>query len=255
MLQVQAGREITAAAATLASAGAAPPGASWRAGEPSNTPPHNRETGGEDWLEAVVYLRWEPEAWELLTGQLDAFKAEAALPADEREDGQDGPLPVSTLRGGGTWFVRAEGFRLGGDGRGPLMRWVLERAGVVVELVNRREPHPTFPNGTERINDDVLLAWGSAEVAWSHVLAWLEGLGAEVVASKLSRVDACADLPGEDVGDLVRAYRGGDMVSRAHRIREREGLERRDGPEVAVDSYRRRITGMTVGAGDVLARL
>ncbi|MFN0133178.1 MAG: hypothetical protein ACKVW3_11725 [Phycisphaerales bacterium] len=172
-----------------------------------------RSVGGEDWLEASLYLRWNPMGWDALCDQLDAIKRDAG------ELGE-GYVVATGLPGGGEWYVRDSGYRLGQGNRGPLMRWKLERDGIVVGLMNRRDNHPTMPNAHVRITGDVLLGDGDSRRVWDKVLSWLSELGADVVSAKLSRVDAAVDCPGEGVDELVAAFREDRYATRAKKRQE-----------------------------------
>lgn len=243
-----------------------------RGGGPlSNTPPQNlhsdfdpaanRLTGGEDWFEAVVYLRWNPVALEAVAAHLDAVKEEAA----EGGDGWTQSIPGS----GGLWKVEPTGARLGGA-KGPIMRWRFSRDGIVFLLTRRADPHKTLPSGLVRITGDVLIAHGDARPLWEEVKRWFAEIGAEVTTAKLSRVDLCVDLPDVDVEEFVQPYHEGRYTTRTKRTREHcthlerpiatapeqidEEEEGEDDDRCAVELYKagRRYTGLRFGTGTQL---
>jgi hypothetical protein len=188
-------------------------------GELSNTPPATLQnvdsgaptTGGEDWLEVMLYVQWDHSRWHTLTTQLDAAQRASENPKAKGEDFVR--LPGS----GGLWRVHS-GCSLGGaKGNGPRCRWRIERDGIMFGLVNRPDPHKTLPSGFVRITGDVLTALGDAEAAWQAVIRWVYELGGKIVRNALSRVDACVDLPGVGVDELVTAFMDGRVIRRTRK--------------------------------------
>jgi hypothetical protein len=230
----------------------------------SNTPPQNlqgesdRLTGGEDWFEVMVYLRWAPGRLAILSDALDALKESAA----EGGDGWTQSLPGSR----GLWKVEPVGCRLGDAARGPVMRWRFSRDGVAFGLTRRDLPHKTLPSGFVRISGDVLIAHGDARATWDLVVGWLAELGAEVMTAKVSRVDMCVDLPGVSVDEFVRAYHGDNFITRTKRQREHaktpivgddlagDDRDADPGNDGYAEVFRsgRRYTGLRLGAGTQL---
>jgi len=127
---------------------------------------------------------------------------------------------TQALPGAGLWKVHPTGCRLGDAAKGPIMRWRLQRDGIVFGLTKRAEPHKTNPSGFVRMTGDVLLALGSAEALWRRVVEWFAELGATVVEAKLSRVDMCVDLPGVGVDEFMAAFREGRYVTRTKKSEE-----------------------------------
>lgn len=155
------------------------------------------------------------------------------------------PTPIPALGDG--WYIHPQGYGLGGKaGKGPQVRWKLEREGVRVGIINRQQPHETLPNAHVVITGDVMLAAGGLDTLWPRVLAWLEEIGAEIVAEKVSRVDACYDVFDVPVRDFYEAFHAGRVVTRAKKSAEfGEGGWK-------VWKRGRRVTGFTIGAAPAL---
>lgn len=199
--------------------------------------PRDLVTGGEDWFEVMVYLRWYPEDLDRLAKTLDAAAEEAA------ESKGAEPRIVGTLPGRGQWIVHSHGCKLGSGSKSVNMRWRFERDGVVFGLANRPEPHETLPSGFIRITGEILTAHDGAEGLWNRIVVWLHELGAELVEARVSRVDMAVDLPGVEVKTFVEAFRDGRYVSRTRKDTEwRASLHR----------VNKRDTGLSLGAGTML---
>lgn len=236
----------------------------------SNTPPQNlhelpadpaaaledRLTGGEDWFELMLYLRWDPARLEEVSEHLDAVKESVA---EGKGDGWTHSLPGS----GGLWKVEPHGCRLGDARKGPILRWKFSRDGIVFGLTRRPDPHKTLPSGFVRMTGDVLIAHGDAQALWLQVKEWFREMGAEVVTAKVSRVDMCVDLPNVRVEDFVDAYHADQFITRTKRSRQHAKhvdhgaqditLEDEEDAEktIPVEAYRsgRKWTGLRFGAG------
>lgn len=173
----------------------------------------NRLTGGEDWFEVMIYLRWDPDRLRAVSEHLDAVKEATA---DGKSDGWTQSVPGS----GGLWKVEPTGCRLGKGNRGPIMRWRMARDGIVFGLTHRPEPHKSLPSGFVRMTGDVLIALGDARAMWDQVVAWFSEIGATVTCAKVSRVDMCVDLPGVDVAEFVELYHRDQYITRTKRANE-----------------------------------
>lgn len=218
------------ALATMDRAGAAGGGAL------SNTPPQNRQTGGEDWFEVMVYIQWDREKLDRLSEALDAAKEAAA---DGSGSGWTQSLPGSK----GLWQVHPHGCRLGDSVKGPIMRWRFERDGITFGMTKRYDPHDTLPSGFVRMTGEMLIALGDARAMWSKVVEWFAELGATVTTAKLSRVDMCVDLPGVAVAEFIPALRESRYITRTKKD-----------AEVQTTVYRtcKRETGFTMGMGTLV---
>lgn len=217
--------------------GAAGPG-----GDRGITPPQTLQPGGEDYMEVCLYISWQDDRWQALTAMLDAGKEEAVVAKQEH---MRAPTPIASIGEG--WYIHPQGYVLGGKGgKGPQVRWKLEREGVRLGLLNRQTPHETLPNAHVVITGDVMLAAGGLDALWPRVRAWVEGLGAEIVAEKVSRVDACYDIFDVPVSEFYDAFHEGRVVTRAKKSAEfGEGGWK-------VWKRGRRVTGFTVGAAPAL---
>lgn len=133
---------------------------------------------------------------------LDAEK-EAVAEGVHENDGFCQKLP-----GGGLWKVHPNGFRMGEAGKGPIMRWKIERDGMRFGLTARPVHHKTNPTGQVIVSGETMLALGgSMELVYGKVKTWLAEIGLTLVEAKLSRVDMCVDLVGVGVSEFVDAYR------------------------------------------------
>ena len=94
-----------------------------------------------------------------------------------------------------------------------MFRYVLERDGIVLGLMNRADVHDTLPNAYVRVSGDTCLARGGIE-SFKKSMSWLRKMGARVVRNKVSRVDLCIDLAGVDVAEFVSKFRDQHYVSR-----------------------------------------
>lgn len=220
-------------------------------GVPGITPPQTRHDvhadGGEDFFEACLYLDWDPLAWAALTSRLERAKAEAAaqdVPAPAEADLRDG------AGGDSAWFVHPLGHRLGG-GAGPMMRWKLQREGIVISLANRqtgadKAGNFTMPNCQVRFDGTTLLASDGAESLWRKVRGWLAELGATIRHDVVSRVDPCVDLAGVGLGDLIEAFADERVITRAKKTT--------DFTHIPAEVHRtgRKVTGLYIGKDTIL---
>lgn len=181
-------------------------------GGASNTPPQTLQRGGEDYLEVCLYVRWKAERWQTLTETLDVLKA-AGTPTDGAKI--CAPPRTTDLGSSGEYLVQPTGYRLGDKRKGPQVRYAIERQGVRIGILNRQEPHETIPNVHVIMAGDALLFHGGVDRLWPMVLAWLADLGAEVIETKVSRVDVAVDLPGVDVREFYDAFMAGRVITRA----------------------------------------
>lgn len=207
-------------------------------GGASNTPPQTLQRGGEDWLEVCLYVRWQTERWQTLTATLDVLK-EAGTPRDGAKI--CAPLRTQALSSDGEYLVQPVGYRLGDKRKGPQVKYAIERQGVKFGILNRQEPHETIPNVHVIISGDAMLFHGGVDRVWTMVCAWLADLGAEIIESKVSRVDVAVDLPGVDVREFYDAFLAGRVITRAKKAKQ-----------FGEDAWRahhagRKATGITIG--------
>jgi len=167
--------------------------------------------GGEDWVSLGLYVNHP--AFKDLAAKLD-FAKEAAACGSSKED--------EVVFGDTRFIVSASGAREGASGKGSWMRWKLKSEnGVTVLIMNRDEAHKTQPNMTIRAPSLVLMQFG-IEQLWGMVRYWVDSMGAELVANKVSRVDPCVDLVDVPMCEFMDPYRAGWIVTRAHRRSEHD---------------------------------
>ena len=177
-----------------------------RGGDPSNTPPRKTMTGGEDWLSLSLYLNFEEEVFRDLAEKLDAAQRAASedrQPYDEVDFGES------------KFIVKPRGVKQGSAGKGSWMRWRMEgMGGLKILLMNRAEVHQSMPNGMAVIPSRLLMSVGTTR-ALEIVDDVIFSMGGDLRERKVSRVDACVDLPGVHVSEFVDPYRKGWLVTRA----------------------------------------
>jgi hypothetical protein len=207
-------------------------------GDPSNTPSQKTTVGGEDYLKVHLYLNHGDFA--ALSKRLNEAR-EAAL-MDKR--GQD-ELQLGEFR----FIVKPAGILEGDVTKGLRLRWrLLGENGIWLFLGNRENAHHTQPNAAIQVGSVSLMQFGTKAV-WGMVEHVLDAIGVTLVKNKLSRVDACVDLPGAPVEEVVAAFRARYYITRAH--------HRADyGVELPIASYDHgtKPTGFTVGKSPMLVR-
>ena len=161
------------------------------------------ETGGIDTLEASIYGHWDESRWPRIKENFDRARTAAEELAD-----------------GGSIIVTNEGDRVqvlpAGQKHGVYCRWVMEYEGWTIAIVQRQHESETTISawvsiGSVKLMDDG--AW------WSYVRlkGVLKALGFNLSRFVPSRVDMCADLPGVDVRDFVRAMWEDHAICRARK--------------------------------------
>lgn len=200
-------------------------------------PPGGNRTGGEDWFEACIYLRWK--GFERMRDALDAAK---------RKAWGGGTRCQCTLPGAiATYQIGPLGCYLGKGKGGPLMAWTIVRSGITIGLADRADPHDTMPSGFVRIPGEVLSALGDARVVWEEVVRWLAELGASIERAVVSRVDMCVDMPGMKVDPFVHAFSEGRTIRRARKACTYRQDKDPETESVYYDG--RSMTGLSVGTG------
>jgi len=193
---------------------------------------HNLETGGEDTADFSLYVQWEDEMFSKLCEELK--KAQHAA----RDDAQGFKGDILVVDGR-EFIVSPAGAK--GKAKGsPYYAWVCESHGLRIKVADRVNPHEKIPNVSVHAGS-LLLMQAGIEGVWADVQAAIEKLGGEIVRDKLTRIDACVDLPGVDVGVFTRALNDGCVITRARKR--------------AIHFNGDRPTGMTCGAGATMVRM
>lgn len=229
------------------SEGAAPQ-AGDAAGDLSNTPPSipkipssDLTTGGEDWLDFALYVNHS--RFKQLAERLDQAKQLAEL----------GGVAQQVL-GGHTYSI-GPGAGTGKGRKRVHYRWrLVADNGLTILVMNREKSHKTMANALASARSVLLMSEGPERV-WRQIQDALEALGAKLVANKLSRVDACIDLPGVKVEQFTRPYADGHYVTRARKAAEHEYEELFTDLSGATYRLGRRSTGVTFGSCDILLRI
>jgi hypothetical protein len=163
----------------------------------TNRPPSKTNTqtntGGEDWFEVSLYIKHEN--FHKLSAELD----EARKAAENGTEGKD------IVRYGGKNFIVRPCGASSGDGKKRIyFRWQLQcEHGLIIQLMNRKHPHHTMPNGNVRATSVLLMQLGGRKV-WKLALKLLRSMGCIVERNKLSRVDACVDMPEMSIATLTQ---------------------------------------------------
>lgn len=189
------------------------------------------ETGGEDTSEVSYYLRWDVEEYEKIMDKLKSAQHAA------RQDG-DGLKGDIVRIGDRDYLVKPAGAKGKGNGS-PYYAYVLESRGLRIKLAQRPEPHERIPNASVHAGSLLLMQAGFGNVLQDTRDA-LTNLGCVVERSKLTRIDACVDLAGVDVGEFTKALNKGCVITRARKR--------------AIHFNGDRPTGMTCGSGAVMMR-
>jgi hypothetical protein len=210
----------------------------------TNRPPFKTNTGGEDWFEVSLYLRHS--RFDKLAQQLDKARKAA-------ENGDRGGDLVKF--GGMTFVVRPSGANAGSPGKQVHFRWQLHcENGLVIQLMNRREPHPTMPNGNVRATSLLLMQIG-AKAVWKLAVKLLRAMGCVIERNKLSRVDPCVDMPGMDIRTLCRAFSDGNHVTLARSSSQYEREDVMVCTDSSTHSFGRSPTGFVVGQSPLKLRV
>lgn len=213
-----------------------------REGDTSNTPSqktstHITSTGGEDWLTISLYLKHS-----------DISSLRSKLNSAQEAARRDNNPNDEVAFGDSEFIVSPTGTRLGDRSKGSWMAWRLQSdIGATLLLMDTDEPLGDQPNGSVRIPSRTLMEFGTLPT-WKMVMHWFEAMGAELYMNKLSRVDACVDLPGVPVTEFMQPFRDGWVVTRG-RTRTEHELQTRS------DYSGTKATGFTVGKAPMLVRV
>ncbi len=211
---------------------------------PPNRPPEKTNAGGEDWFEVSLYLSYRN--FHGLSAVLDA----ARKAAENGEEGDD-----TVFFDGVSYLVRPSGASAGNDKKRVYCRWQLQSEnGLVIQLMNRAQPHLTMPNGNVRATSLLLMRLG-AERVWGLAQESLRSIGCILERNKLSRVDPCVDMPEMRIQSLCEPYSAGNYVTRARASTYFEYEDHVVETNSEVHSFGRRQTGFVVGQGSLKLRV
>ncbi|NOY40700.1 MAG: replication initiation factor domain-containing protein [Planctomycetes bacterium] len=219
-----------------------------REGEPSNTPSQKTTTGGEDWLSVNFYVDFSD--FDELSEQLNLAQA-AAVDLDSKGSSDETPVFHDEIELCGIRFIVApRGARLGGGRKALGMKWRLQSEhGLSVLIANMPAAHKTVPNVNVVATSLPLMQLGF-DAAWALMQDYVEALGGERSRNKLSRVDACVDLPDVSVEDFCTPFAKDWIVSRA---RQRDLYE--SGVFLSSHKAGRISTGFAVGKSPLRLRV
>lgn len=210
-----------------------------RHGDPSNSPCQKTITGSEDWL--TVNFHVNHSHFEELAKSLDDAQRAAAV-GDSKND----EIQVGDVR----FMVASRGAKQGRGDKSIYMRWrLVSEYGLVLLLMNMPKAHKTMPNVTARATSLLLMRFGFHRV-WESMQYCIEQLGGVIEKNKLSRVDACVDLPGIPIIDFVEPFSKNWVVSRS-RLRSNYAV----GTFVNEYLQGKRHTGFTIGKSPLLCRV
>jgi hypothetical protein len=153
-----------------------------------------------------VFVQWSQ--WDELRKRLDTLKeaAQGGKGVQYLEAGED------------KWAVSHKGYRLGGAS-GPMYKWVLSLGGFRIGIQDEERPKVNADVGNVwlQIGSEMLMSLRGLRGAFEYVRESLGRLGGTVVGNKVSRVDACVDLPGIEASEFTRAFREGRVICRAQK--------------------------------------
>ncbi|QEG36188.1 replication initiation factor domain-containing protein [Bythopirellula goksoeyrii] len=204
--------------------------------------------GGEDWLGVSFYVDFtrsdessDSTGFDSLARTLDQAQAAAV----DLERAKDNYIQVGAadevMLGKHAFIVAPSGARLGGKG-GLRMRWRLHsQHGLTVLIANMPEVHSSCPNVSIQASSEPLMRWGFSKV-WGLMQDYIASMGGDIERNRLSRVDACVDLPEIEVGKFCEICNSEWFITRA-----------KHGP----NPYRQNghATGFTVGKTPLLLRV
>lgn len=226
--------------------GDAPP-EGYSLGVPSNTPPSNPtpdlQTGGEDYLDVALYLHHQD--FLALAARLDRARESA----ERKQRGDE--LTIAGRR----HLVRPYSTATGTSAKRMWYRWALQaQNGLQLSLMKMPGAHATVPNGLLTAKSTQLMAIG-LEGVWRQLLETLDDLKIRLVRHKISRIDACADLPGVRTKRLQQPFQDHCFVCRARKGRDfgaEEMLLHLDGSTYMLG---RDLTGFSLGSGSCKVRV
>lgn len=166
--------------------------------------PRAKWLGGEDRLEAVLYVKWHQ--WGNFQRRLEvAQEAAQTKPSDDQDD-----LARNLV---GEWAVMPQGARMG-DGTGPHLKYVLKYDDCQICIMNVDEYQGDLPNVKIVIGSAGLMESG-LRAKWEEILSAIEGdFGGEIEKNIVSRIDPCLDLPNVPTSQFVEKFLACEFVSR-----------------------------------------
>lgn len=175
--------------------------------EPSNTGlakwDESMSGGGTDWLSVRFFVKWAD--YEQVASRLTGAKIDAQERGDEDTsaglvDFAGHIVQVGPTRGG-------RGFAAG--------EWVFKYEGLAFSMRKGEEPDSDqLGNLAVTMSGLPLLAWGLDECL-GKVHSLIRAMGGEVLADKVSRWDAAADLVGVSMSSIRHAFDAGWIVRRS----------------------------------------
>jgi hypothetical protein len=148
------------------------------------------QTGGEDWLDFALYVNHS------------RFKELAERLNQARQLAELGGVTRQKL--GGHDYAIYPGAATGKGRKRVHYRWrLVADNGFTILLMNREKRHETMSNALVSAKSMLLMQVG-VEAVWKQIQKALKDLGARIIANKLSRVDACIDLPGVGIEQFTR---------------------------------------------------
>lgn len=142
-----------------------------------------------DWLDVSLVVEWSPGSFR--SEAKDWNRAREAA-QDEAVDGSDMVPNVAGWPICPHWSVRPSGLR---HGRAGICQWVLEQAGIRVDIADRVTPLRGMPNVFVHIGAAAIMQFGALRCLWM-VADYIETCGGHVVRDTVSRVDIACDLFG-----------------------------------------------------------
>ncbi len=192
-------------------------------------------TGGEDTVHLSLFVEWGPNFGE-------TKKTFEALKEAAQEN--DGAQYFEC--GGDSWAVGSSGFRMGEQGKkAPMFRWRLSCGGYVVGIQPFERPKEGAAVGNVwlQIGSERLMVQGNATSAYLLLAEKLRGMGGKILMNKVSRMDACVDLPGADIRPFAEAFREHRYICRGKKRAEYEVIQ------AAVYGDGHQDTGFRLGGG------
>ena len=210
----------------------------------TNRPPEKTNAGGEDWFEVSLYLSYR---------NFDAIAETLEVTRKAAEDGDEGNDIVTF--GGVKFLVEPAGAPAGEGKKRIYYRWQLRcENGLLIQLMNREHPHRTMPNGSIRATSLLLMELG-AERVWRLAKELLRAIGCLLERNKLSRVDACVDMPEMSIESLCTPYAAGHYVTRAKGTKAYHSEDHVVDTDSCIYSYGRTPTGFIVGRDSLKVRV
>jgi len=180
------------------------------------------ETGGEDTAEISVGVFWPAGGERPFFDVLEKAKEKA----------QRLKTPVRIKRNGLTLAVHSRGWGSGG-GEGVYFDYQVDVAGISLGIPRKHGPNEKRENLRISIGSLTLMKLRGLESAWRHALGIIEQLSARYLWNRISRIDSCIDIAGQDVGVFVELVRLGHVVTRIRRKKYHEDGTRWTGVTIA----------------------